>query len=419
MELSSFGHRFTSRSGILRLMDDLGTALAGDRGVLMLGGGNPSHIPEIHSLFRARMRQILDTPGEFECLIGNYEPPKGDERFIAAVAALLRREYGWRVGPENVALTPGSQAGFFMLFNALAGAFDTGANKKILLPMAPEYIGYTDLGLARNFFVAKRPTIEMLDRHIFKYRVNFDDLEIADDIAAICVSRPTNPTGNVLTDAELVRLAELARSHGIPLIIDSAYGTPFPNIIFTDARPLWDRSTVLFMSLSKIGLPGARTAIVIAREELIDAVANANAIVNLSNGSLGPALARDLVETGEITRVSRDIIRPYYETRARQTMAWFAAALDGCNYCIHKPEGAIFLWLWFPDLPITGEELYLRLKRRGVLVISGHYFFPGLAEEWRHQHECIRVTYSQDPETVARGVEIIADEVKKAYAGVS
>jgi len=34
----------------------------------------------------------------------------------------------------------------------------------------------------------------------------------------------------------------------------------------------------------------------------------------------------------------------------------------------------MFLWLWFPDLPISSLELYKRLKARGVLVVSGHYF---------------------------------------------
>ena len=52
-----------------------------------------------------------------------------------------------------------------------------------------------------------------------------------------------------------------------------------------------------------------------------------------------------------------------------------------------KPEGAIFLWLWFKDLPITTEQLYQRLKARGVLMVPGHNFFPGLDKPWPHtQH---------------------------------
>lgn len=49
------------------------------------------------------------------------------------------------------------------------------------------------------------------------------------------MSRPTNPTGNVITDEELIKLDALAHQHGVPLVIDNAYGVPFPGIIFSDA----------------------------------------------------------------------------------------------------------------------------------------------------------------------------------------
>ncbi|HSO10613.1 MAG TPA: hypothetical protein VLR45_11535 [Desulfoprunum sp.] len=88
----------------------------------------------------------------------------------------------------------------------------------------------------------------------------------------------------------------------------------------------------------------------------------------------------------------------------------------GLPYRIHKPEGAMFLWLWFEGLPLSSLDLYRRLKRRGALVVSGHYFFPGLKEEWRHRQECVRVTYSQNDQDVANGIAIIGREVRKAYA---
>ncbi len=419
MRLSTFGKRFTGDSGILRLMEDLGTALSVRRDMLMLGGGNPSHIPAVQAVFRERMRAILETPGEFERLIGNYDAPQGEAEFINALAALLRRELGWDLGPENIALMPGSQSSFFVLFNLFAGDFEDGRHRKILLPMAPEYIGYADLGLSPDFFVSKRPAIEYLDAHTFKYRVDFAEVAVTDEIGAICVSRPTNPTGNVLTDGEIQQLVQLAKASGVPLIIDNAYGMPFPAIIFTEAKPFWDESMVVCMSLSKLGLPAARTGIVVASRELIAAVAKVNAILNLATGSFGPLLALDLARTGEITRLSREVVCPFYRAKADQALTWIREAFQGGEYYVHKPEGAIFFWLWFPGLPITSEELYQRLKRRGVLVVPGHYFFPGLEEDWRHKHECIRLTYSQDPEAVRRGVGILAEEVRAAYAAAS
>jgi len=415
MEVSKFGKKIAATSGIGRLMDDLGNALAESQDVLMLGGGNPAHIPEVQAYFRESMVKLLDNGREFERVIGNYDPPQGNKEFIKAIAALLRSEFGWEINSKKVALTNGSQSAFFILFNIFGGAFEGGAKKKILFPLAPEYIGYCDVGLGDDLFVANRPQIEHIGEHIFKYHVDFDRIDITDEIGAICVSRPTNPTGNVLTDSEIERLNVLARANDIPLIIDSAYGVPFPSIIFIEAKPLWNENTIVCMSLSKLGLPATRTGIVIANEEVISMVSQVNAVVSLAPGSMGTAITTELVRSGEIITLSRDIIRPFYQKRANEVVGQLFEELGGIDFHIHKPEGAFFLWLWFPELPITNEELYGRLKNRGVLVVPGHYFFPGLGEDWGHKNECIRVNYAQDEQIVTAGVKIIAEEVKRAY----
>jgi len=417
MRLSKFGQKLGSNTGITQLMDDLGQAMSVNRHMRMLGGGNPGQIPAIQSLFRGRMQAIMDDGDAFERMVGNYGPPEGDPRFVKALAHLLEREFGWPVGPENIAITNGSQSASFMLLNLFAGEGDQGEPGNVLLPLAPEYIGYGDQGLSDDFFSAARPTIQHLDDHVFKYHIDFDAIKVGNHTGAICVSRPTNPTGNVLTDDEVTHLMALAEDHDVPLIIDNAYGTPFPNIIFTEATPFWNENIVVCMSLSKLGLPGVRTGIVVARQEIIKAVSSVNAVLNLTTGGFGPALALDLIESGEIIRISRDIIRPFYKEKADLAMAVLLSELDGYSFHVHKPEGALFLWLWFDGLPITSQELYERLKTRGVLVIPGHHFFPGLEDDWRHTRECIRVTYSQDQTMVEEGLKIIAEEVKKAYDG--
>ena len=413
MKFSTFATRFTGHSGIVQLMEDLGDAMAGNDEILMLGGGNPSHIPQVQQFFHERMQRILDNPAEFAHIIGNYDSPQGEKQFIQALARLLGDKYGWKIGPENIALTAGSQSGFFILFNTLGGEFDDGTHRKILLPLTPEYIGYTDVGLSENLFVANRPAIEKIDKHTFKYHINFEKLKISRDTGAICVSRPTNPTGNVLTDNEITHLLELSKKHDLPLIIDNAYGSPFPNIVFTEINPVWNENTIICMSLSKIGLPGTRTGIIIAHQEIIRAVTSINGILNLALGSFGPALALDLITSGEIIRLSQTVVKPYYQQKAERAIALLHNELTGVDYYIHKSEGAIFLWLWLPGLPVSSEELYERLKKRGVLVISGHHFFPGLEEDWSHKHECLRITYSMQDEIVSKGIKIIADEIKK------
>jgi len=416
MRFSAFGERFNTEAGILSLMDDLGQAMAGGRKLLLLGGGNPAHIPAVQQCFRQRMEQIMATPGEFERIIGNYTSPQGADHFTVALANLFRREFGWEIGSENIALTNGSQSAFFYLFNLFGGRRKDGSFGKIMLPMAPEYIGYGDVGAEDHIFTSCRPQIEFLDGGLFKYHVDFERLEIGDDIGALCVSRPTNPTGNVLTDEEVDKLSAIARERDIPFIIDNAYGTPFPNIIFTPAQPKWDRHIVLSMSLSKLGLPGLRSGIVIAEPEIIRAIAGMNAILSLAPGSMAAALASEMIDSGEIIRISRDVVKPYYETKSQKAVTRLQQLLSGLDCFIHKPEGAIFLWLWMRGLPITSAELYERLKKRGVIIVAGHYFFPGLPDDgWRHRQECVRITFAQDDNVVEQGLQIIAEEVRNAY----
>ncbi|MHC4625190.1 MAG: valine--pyruvate transaminase [Planctomycetota bacterium] len=417
MKVSKFGKRIAEMSGISKLMDDLGNALAAGQDVLMLGGGNPAHIPEVQAYFRESMLRLLENEREFERAIGDYDPPQGNREFIDAVCTLLRNEFGWDIKPKNVALTNGSQSAFFILFNIFGGTFEDGSKKEILLPLAPEYIGYCDVGLSEDLFVANKPEIKHLDDHIYKYHVDFDQINITDEIGAICVSRPTNPTGNVLTDSELVELSEVASANNIPLIIDNAYGTPFPNIIFAEAAPIWNQNTVVCMSLSKLGLPATRTGIVIANEEVITMVSEMNAVMSLAPGSMGAAIATNLVRSGQIIRLSREVIRPFYQTKAETAVTQLCEELAGTDFHIHKPEGAIFLWLWLRGMAITDKELYERLKKRGVVVVPGRYFFPGLKEDWNHKRECIRVNYAPDEKTVAEGITIIAEEVRRAYDG--
>jgi valine--pyruvate aminotransferase len=213
------------------------------------------------------------------------------------------------------------------------------------------------------------------------------------------------------------RLGTMAEAHGVPLIVDSAYGLPFPNMVYTDeATPTWNENTIFCMTMSKIGLPAVRTGIVVASKELVDALTSMNAVINLSVSSVGPVIMEDLVRSGEIMTIARDIIRPFYKNRADQAMDWLREALEGCEYRVHKPEGSMFMWLWLPGLPIPTSELYRRLKARNVLVLDGEHFFPGIDDpDWRHMRECIRINFSQEPASVRHGLAIIGEEIRRAY----
>ena len=414
MPYSTFGNKFTQHSGITELMDDLNAGVKGGDDILMLGGGNPASIPAIQQRFTDLMQTLLNE-GKLVDTLANYDGPQGKDSFILALAELFNDLYDWDLSSENIMLTNGSQNAFFYLFNLLAGDFSNGKKRKILFPLAPEYIGYADASVSEASFVAVRPKITELDNQQFKYHVDFDALEITEDIGAICVSRPTNPTGNVLTDSEIEKLDKLAKQHNIPLIIDNAYGTPFPNIIFEDVKAHFNDNTILCMSLSKFGLPGARCGIVIANPTIIKAMSNLSGIMALSPGGIGPEIVLPLVKSKEIITLSNDVIKPFYQDKSQIAMSLLLSKITNKNFRIHKAEGALFLWLWFKDLPISSNDLYKKLKEKGLIVVSGHYFFPGLDQDWKHTHECIRLNYAQESDVVERGIDILASVVNELY----
>jgi len=421
-EFSLAGRKLAARSGILALMDDMGRALTLDPQMRMLGGGNPAVVPGLQALVRERMAELVADAGGFERMMVSYDPPQGNPRFLRALAELLRRTYGWDIGPQNLAITCGGQSAFFFLFNLLAGRFDGGRRKKILLPLAPEYIGYADQGLEPDFFVACRPAIEWpqgREGNVFKYTIDFAAVERAlarGNIGAIAASRPTNPTGNVLTDAEVARLSALAAAHDIPLILDNAYGAPFPGLMFTPAKPFWAPHVILALSLSKLGLPGTRTGIVIAPEPVAMAITSLTAVVGLANGTIGQQIVLPWVESGKILELGPKILRPFYAEKAAAAAGWAREFLDaaGVDWALHAHEGAFFHWLWLKNLRIPTLELYERLKARKVLTVPGEHFFFGLEEDWPHRHECLRLNFSREAEVVREGYRLIAEEAAKA-----
>jgi valine--pyruvate aminotransferase len=130
----------------------------------------------------------------FERLVGNYARPRATPPFARPWPSCCAAKFGWPVTERNIALTNGSQTAFFYLFNMFAGHYPDGSRKKILLPLTPEYIGYTDAGIDDDIFISYRPEIDYLDR-LFKYRVDFDALAVTRLTSAPSASRgrPTRP----------------------------------------------------------------------------------------------------------------------------------------------------------------------------------------------------------------------------------
>ena len=414
---SKFGKRFSRKSGITQLMSDLGKANHGKNpNTIMLGGGNPSIIPAANDKFISEFEKLISS-ANINQMIGLYDGPQGNEEFILELVLMFNNHYDWNLDEKNIVVTNGSQSSFFSLFNLLAGEMEDGTYKKILLPLVPEYIGYADQGITEDMFVSVKPEICILEDKQFKYKINFEELIKAmksSNIGAICISRPTNPTGNVITDEELNQLDSIAEEYGVPLIIDNAYGHPFPGAIYTKATLKWNTNMILCMSLSKLGLPGLRTGIVIANHECIEALSKINGIMVLAPSSVGPSLLTRMIRDDELLGLCHDVIKPYYEAKAIIAVKLFESIFVDVDVYIHKLEGAFFMWLWIPNLSITSEQLYNNLKAEDVYIVPGHDFFIGIDDEWNHKHQCIRINYAKEEKILKKGLEVICNNIKSS-----
>ena len=388
MELSDFGAKLSSHSGILQLMDDISKPLAEGVKPRPLGGGNPARVPQVEAAYRRQMERLLADGEAFEDLLAHYDSPQGRVSFLEMAARFFHIRYGWPLTADNIALTNGSQSAMFYLFNMFSGTTG-GRRRTILFPLMPEYIGYADQGIEPDTFVSVPSKCTYYGDGTFKYTLDVD--------------------------------AAMAREHSIPLIVDNAYGLPFPDIVFTDdAQPLWNEDIVLSMSLSKIGLPSIRTGIVIAREDIIRAVGNINAIAALATGSFGPALAHDMLASGELVDLAHDVVRPLYQRKAERCAAIIRSAFKGTRYMLHRIEGSIFCWIYLPDLRIPTLEFYSVLMKDGVITVPGEYFFfgsdrqrHGLPYPHEHYDKCLRLNYSGDETLVEEGIRLIADRYRE------
>lgn len=411
MEFSDFAEKLASHSGILQLMDDISRPFAEGMKVFPLGGGNPARVSGVEKEYRKEMERLLSSGDDFENFIAHYDSPQGRVEFLQTVSGFFSSRYGWNIDENNVALTNGSQSAMFYIFNMFSGRTE-GKKKTILFPLMPEYIGYADQAIEKGTFVSIPSKVEYYSDRSMKYVLDQkacqDYLASHDEVGAIAVSRPTNPSGNVLTDSEIGFLSSLAEQYDIPLVIDNAYGLPFPDIVFTDdATPVWNEHIILSMSLSKIGLPSIRTGIVIASREIASKIGNMNAICALATGSFGPVLVDNMLKSGRLVSLAESAVRPFYKEKSEKMLSYIHKYFRGTEYYVHKIEGSIFSWLYLPSLTVSALEFYRILMDCGVVTVPSEYFFFG-SENGKYPHEhydkCLRLNYSGDDALVEEGV---------------
>jgi valine--pyruvate aminotransferase len=420
LALSQIGTQMSNLSGVRAIMKDIQATLSASKGqeFINLSAGNPVILPEIEQMWRDYTHELLDSPdyGEVVCRYGSSQ---GYQPLIEAIVKDFNLRYGLNLTPQNVLITPGSQSLYFYATNAFGGRTTGGQMKQVVLPLSPDYTGYGGMAIAPESVVAYKPKLDLDPaQHSFKYRPDFSQLQIGEDTGCVLFSRPCNPTGNVMTDEEVQKIANLAADYDAPVFIDSAYAPPFPALNFTAMNPIFGGNILHCMSLSKAGLPGERIGIALGSEKFVGALESFQTNMCLHSSRYGQAIAAKAIASGRLADLSTTVIRPYYQQKFAVLEAGLTKSMpQDLPWYLHRGEGAIFAWMWFQDLPGTDWDLYQALKQVGIIVVPGNSFFPGLREDWAHKQQCIRISLTASDEDITTAMERLATVVTDMYRG--
>jgi valine--pyruvate aminotransferase len=418
--LSQFGAEMSQLTGVRAIMKDIIETLrqAGEREFINLSAGNPVIIPEVEQLWRDCTAELLAS-SEYGEVVCRYGSSQGYDPLIEAIANDFNQRYGLNLTDRNILITPGSQALYFYAANAFGGYTSEGNLKRIVLPLSPEYTGYGGVSLFKEALLAYKPTLDIDETaHRFKYRPDFNQLVINEQSGCVILSRPCNPTGNVISEEELTKITELAAPYNVPVILDAAYAPPYPALNFTEMKPQFGGNLLHCLSLSKAGLPGERIGVAIGDPDLIQVLESFQTNLCIHSPRYGQAIAARAIASGQLGDIAETVIRPYYQQKFTVVEETLDANMPKeIPWFLHRGEGAIFSWLWLKDLPITDWELYQELKKHDVIIVPGSTFFPGLQEEWPHKHQCVRISLTATNEEIATGMRRLASVVEKIYQG--
>ncbi len=420
MGLSRAGNKMARLSGLRLIMEDIATSMgaATGREWLNLGIGNPADIPAVGDTWRRMTAEALDD--SFSAVSCRYGPSRGLPALVDAIVGYFNRHYGWDIGPRNVVVGPGSQMLCFIAATLFTGPGED-RDTQLVLPMTPDYTGYQGLSLVPGGITGVEPILQRQGERSFRYLFDMPAVERLTDVGLMLLSTPSNPTGRCAAPDELRSLVSAAETHDVPLVIDNAYGAPFPRIGEVTTPPLRHDRVINLFSLSKTGLPGERLGFAIADERYISPIVSfmANSTLHapqLVQAALARALNSDVLDSLVALEIG-----PFYSQRRKFVTSLLLDRLPtDVAWRLHEGEGGMFFWVWVDEEWFDDLALYEALKARGVFVVPGRHFFtdpehsPGLG---LHTRQCFRVSVTPDADTLTAGVEVIAETLRDMRAG--
>ena len=359
---------------VMDVMREANWLEAAGRDILHLEVGQPSTAAPAGVLEAARKAMDTDKLGYTEAL--------GIPQLRSLIAQHYRDMYGIDLAEDRVVVTTGSSGGFMLAF---LSAFDAGDRVALADPGYPAYrnilesLGIEIVGLPATADERYQPTPALLDA-------------IPGDIDGLIVASPANPTGTMLSDADMKSLTDYCGDRGIRFISDEIYHG------ITYDRPevsalSHTQSAFVINSFSKYySMTGWRVGWMIVPEDLhrsVECLAQ-NIFISVPALSQHAALAAfDCTEEldGNVARyaANRDLL---LRELPRAGLDWFAPA-----------DGAFYIYADVGHLTNDSEEFCRRM-----LVEAGIATAPGKDFDRDRGRSTIRLSFAGDKETMARAM---------------
>ena len=145
----------------------------------------------------------------------HYTPATGIPQLKQAIVDDARRHKGIEATPEQVIVTPGAKP---IMFYAMLALLEDGDEAIYPNPGFPIYESMIE------FVGAKAVAAELRAENEFRMDVDEVASLVTDRTRLIVLNSPQNPTGSVLTDADLAAIARLAVDHDLVVLTDEIYG---------------------------------------------------------------------------------------------------------------------------------------------------------------------------------------------------
>jgi aspartate/methionine/tyrosine aminotransferase len=308
------------------------------------------------------LRELLDDPALIEELLDtelNYAQSNGVLELRERIAALYPG-----ATPDNVLVTVGcAEANFITLQTLLAPGDEIAV-------MLPNYMQIW--GIAHNYGMQVK---EFHLKEDLGWAPDLDELQqaVTKRTRLIAVCNPSNPTGRILTEAEMDAIVEAAERTGAWLLADEVY-CGAERVTDTQTPSFWGRyDKVLAMgSLSKAyGLPGLRTGWVIAPVDTVDEIWARHEYTTLSATMLANQLATIALSPQMRPRLiqrTRDYIR-----RGFPVLEGWLESHEG-TFTLVPPQAAAIAFVRY-HLDVNSTELVQRLiHEKSVYVVPGDHF---------------------------------------------